>query len=110
MPPREGSLNVERLLHWPGAASLLRGAMVAIFALALGAVLIHFGQIGRQAALSSSSQPESAPMAPPAIARNLVEETLHENDTVLVQRTDLVTIQLRCPDSLSFGRLLARLR
>jgi hypothetical protein len=67
--PKGASLNVERSLRWPGAAPLLRGAMVAIFALALGAVLIHFGQMGRQAALSSSSQPESAPMAPPAIAR-----------------------------------------
>src|SRR5262249_23681693 len=67
--PKGASLNVERLLHWQGAAPLLRGAMVAIFTLALGAVLIHFGQIGRQAALSSSSQPESAPVAPPAIAR-----------------------------------------
>jgi hypothetical protein len=67
--PKGASLNVERLLPWVGAAPLLRGAMVAIFALALGAVLIHFGQIGRQAALSPSSQPESAPMAPPAIAR-----------------------------------------
>jgi hypothetical protein len=63
--PKGALLIVERLLRWPGAAPLLRGAMVAIFALALGAVLIHFGQIGRQAALSSSS----APMAPPAIAR-----------------------------------------
>jgi hypothetical protein len=67
--PKGASLNVERLLHWPGAAPLLRGAMVAIFALALGAILSQFGQLGRQAALSSPSQPESAPMAPPAIAR-----------------------------------------
>ena len=67
--PKGASLNVERLLHWPGAAPLLRGAMVAIFAFALGMILVHFGQIGRQAALSSSSQPESAPMAPPAIAQ-----------------------------------------
>ena len=67
--PKGSSLNVKRLSHWSGAAPLLRGTMVAIFALALGAVLIHFGQIGRQAALSSSSQPESAPMAPPATAR-----------------------------------------
>ena len=67
--PKDSSLNVKRLLHWSGAAPLLRGTMVAIFALALGAVLIHFGQIGRQAALSSSSQPESAPMAPAATAR-----------------------------------------
>ena len=67
--PKGASLNVERLLHWPTAAPLLRGAMVAIFALAVGVLLSHFGQIGRQAALSSSSQPEAAPMAPAATAR-----------------------------------------
>ena len=47
---KDTSLNVKRLLHWPGAAPLLRGAMVAIFALALGAILSQFGQLGRQAA------------------------------------------------------------
>ena len=67
--PKGASLIVERLLRWTGAAPLLRGAMVAIFALALGVVLSQFGQLGREAALSSSSQPESAPKAPPAIAR-----------------------------------------
>ena len=67
--PKGASLIVERLLHWPSVAPLLRGAMVAIFALALGVVLSHFGQIGRLAAPPSPSQPESAPMAPPAIAR-----------------------------------------
>jgi hypothetical protein len=66
--PNGASLNGERLLHWSGAAPLLRGVMVAIFALALGAALSHFEQLGRQTALSSSSQPESTPMAPPAIA------------------------------------------
>jgi hypothetical protein len=67
--PKGPSLIVGRLLRWPGAAPLLRGAMVVIFALVLGVVLSHFGQLGRQAALSSSSQPESAPMRLPAIAR-----------------------------------------
>ena len=67
--PNGASLIVERLLHWPSVAPLLRGAIVAIFALALGVVLSHFGQIGRLAAPPSPSQPESAPMAPPAIAR-----------------------------------------
>src|SRR5262249_60818918 len=43
--PKGASLIVERLLHWPSAAPLLRGAMVAIFALALGVLLSHFGQI-----------------------------------------------------------------
>src|SRR5437667_363414 len=58
--PNGASLIVERLLHWPSVAPLLRGAMVAIFALALGVVLSHFGQIGRLAAPPSPSQPESA--------------------------------------------------
>ena len=43
--------------------------MVAIFALAVGVVLSHFGQIGRQAALPSPSPPEAAPVAPAPIAR-----------------------------------------
>jgi hypothetical protein len=63
------SVVVERLFHWPGAALLLRGAMVAIFALAVGVILSHFGQIGRQAALPSPSPPEAAPVAPAPIAR-----------------------------------------
>jgi hypothetical protein len=67
--PKNASLIVERLLHWPNTAPLLRGVMVAIFALGLGAVLIHFGHIGRQAAPPSPSQREAAPMAPAAIAR-----------------------------------------
>ena len=62
------SPNVQWSLHWPGAAPLLR-AMVAIFAVALGAVLSQFGSLGRHAPLSSPSQPESAPMIRPTIAR-----------------------------------------
>jgi hypothetical protein len=57
---KDTSLNVKRLLQWPGAAPLLRGALVAIFALALCAVFSQFGLLGRQA-LSLSSLPESAP-------------------------------------------------
>jgi hypothetical protein len=63
------SLNVERSLHWRVAAPLLRGAMVLIFAVALCAVFSQFGPLRYQAALSSPSQPESSPMAPPAIAQ-----------------------------------------
>jgi hypothetical protein len=63
------SLNVKRLLHWPGAAPLLRGALVAIFALALCAVFSQFSLLGRQAPLSLSSQPESAPTIRAATAR-----------------------------------------
>ena len=66
---KDTSLNVKRLLHWPGAAPLLRGAMVAIIALALCAVFSQFGSLGRQAPLSLSSQPESAPTIRAATAR-----------------------------------------
>jgi hypothetical protein len=79
---RGASLKLERLLHWRHAAPLLRGAMVVIFAVALCAVLSQFGQLRQQAAapqpagqlrqqaaLSSLSQPESAPMGPPSIAQ-----------------------------------------
>ena len=64
---KDTSLNVERLLHWPGAAPLLRGAVVAIFALALCVVFSQFSLLGRQ---PQASQPESAPTIQPAIAPN----------------------------------------
>jgi hypothetical protein len=66
---KDTSLNVKRLLHWPGAAPLLRGALVAIFALTLCAVFSQFSLLGRQAPLSLSSQPESAPTIRAATAR-----------------------------------------
>jgi hypothetical protein len=66
---KDASLNVKRLLHWPGAAPLLRGALVAIFALALCAAFSQFSLLGRQAPLSLSSQPESAPTIRAATAR-----------------------------------------
>ena len=66
---KDTSLNVKRLLRWPGAAPLLRGALVAIFALALCAVFGQFALLGRQAPLSLSSQPESAPTIRAATAR-----------------------------------------
>jgi hypothetical protein len=65
---KDTSLNVKRLLHGPGAAPLLRGALVAIFALVLCAVFSQFGLLGRQAPLSLS-QPESAPTIRAATAR-----------------------------------------
>jgi hypothetical protein len=43
------SLSVDRSTHWPGVASLLRGALVAIFAGALCVVISQFGQLGNQA-------------------------------------------------------------
>src|SRR5262249_47399194 len=66
---KDTSLKVEQLLHWPGAAPLLRGAMVAIFAVALCVVFSQFSLLGRQAPQSLSSQPESAPMIRAATAR-----------------------------------------
>jgi len=66
---KDTSLNVKRLLHWPGAAPLLRGALVAIFALVLCAVFSQFSLLGRQSPLSLSSQPESAPTIRAATAR-----------------------------------------
>jgi hypothetical protein len=62
------SLNVGRSLHWPGAAPLLRGAMVAIFAAALCVVLSQFGLLGTQAAqkaaptVQKNASPEPKPV------------------------------------------------
>jgi hypothetical protein len=64
---KDTSLNAKRLLHWLGATPLLRGAMVAIFAVALCAVFSQFSLLGRQA---QSSQRESAATIRPAIASN----------------------------------------
>src|SRR5215471_20500941 len=66
-PAKGTSLNVERSLHLPGAAPLLRGAMVAIFAVALCVVFSQFSLLGRQ---PQASQPESAPTIRPAIVPN----------------------------------------
>ena len=74
---KDTSLNVERLLHWPGAAPLLRGALVAIFALALCAVVSQFGSLARQAPVSLPSQPESAPTTSTATARTHAAPTAH---------------------------------
>ena len=64
---KDTSLNVERLLHWPGAAPLLRGAVVAIFAVALCVVFGQFSLLGSQ---PQPSQPESAATIRPATASN----------------------------------------
>jgi hypothetical protein len=74
---KDTSLNVERLLHWPGAAPLLRGALVAIFALVLCAVVSQFDLLARQAPLSSPSQPESGPTTSAATARTHAAPTAH---------------------------------
>ena len=64
---KDTSLKVERLLHWRGAAPLLRGAMVAIFAVALCVVFGQFSLLGSQ---PQPSQPESAATIRPATASN----------------------------------------
>jgi len=63
------SLKVERSLYWLGAAPLLRGAVVAILAVAVCAALSQFGLLGGHVLPSSPSQSESAPMFRPSIAR-----------------------------------------
>jgi hypothetical protein len=65
---KDTSPKVQWSLHWPGGAPLIRGAMVAIFGVALCAILLQFGSLGRHASLSSPSKAESAPMIRPAIA------------------------------------------
>jgi hypothetical protein len=62
------SLNAERSLHWPGAAPLLRGAIVVIFAVALCAVLSQSGLLGTQApqnaapTVQKNASPEPKPV------------------------------------------------
>jgi hypothetical protein len=62
------SLNAERSLHWPGAAPLLRGAIVVIFAVALFAVLSQSGLLGTQApqnaapTVQKNASPEPKPV------------------------------------------------
>src|SRR5262249_55159512 len=63
------SLNAERSLHWPGAAPLLRGALVvAIFAVALCMVLSQSGLLGTQA-------PQKAAQAAATVQKNASLET-----------------------------------
>ena len=59
----------KRSMRWSDVAVPLRGATVAVIAVALCVVLSQFGSLGRQAALSLPSQPKSEPMVQPAIAR-----------------------------------------
>ena len=63
------SPNLKRSLRWADVAMPLRGATVAIIAVALCVVLSQLGSLGRQAALSLPSQPKSEPMVQPAAAR-----------------------------------------
>ena len=61
------SLNLKRSLRWSDVAVPLRGATVAIIAVALCVVLSQFGSLGRP--LSLPSQPKSELMVQPATAR-----------------------------------------
>jgi hypothetical protein len=63
------SLNPKRSLRWSDVAVPLRGATIAIIAVALCVVLSQYISLGRQAALSLPFQPKSEPMVQPAIAR-----------------------------------------
>jgi len=81
---KDTSLNVKRLLHWPGAAPLLRGALVAIFALVLCAVVSQFGLHARQAPPSLPSQSESAPPTSAATARTHAAPTAHSRHSRFV--------------------------
>jgi hypothetical protein len=63
------SLNLKRALRWSDVAVPLRGATVAIIAVALCVVLSQFGLLGHQVAPSLASQPKSEPLVQPAIAR-----------------------------------------
>jgi hypothetical protein len=62
-------LNLKRSLRWSDIALPVRGAMVALIAVAVCVGLSQFGSLGHQAALSSPSQPKSEPMVQPATAR-----------------------------------------
>jgi|ERR1700730_1808542 len=68
-PAKGTSLNVERSLHLPGAAPLLRGAMVAIFAVALCVVLSQLGRFGDQAPQPAAStvQKNASPEPKPVV-------------------------------------------
>jgi hypothetical protein len=59
------SLTVDRPSHWPGAAPLLRGALVASFAVALCVVIGQFGLLGNQAPQkTASAEPKPVVQAP----------------------------------------------
>jgi hypothetical protein len=77
------SLNVERSLHWPGAAPLLRGALVAIFAVALCAALSQSGLLGTQ--------------APQEAARPRSRKTRVRNRSQLSKRLNRLSSRQRLP-------------
>jgi hypothetical protein len=78
------SLNLKRSWRWTDVAVPLRGATVAIIAVALCVVVSQFGSLGRQAALSLPSQPKSEPTVQPATARVNDEPFAHFRQRRLV--------------------------
>jgi len=76
------SLNVERSLRWSGAAPLLRGALVAIFAVALCAALSQSGLLGTQAPQKAAPtvQKNASPEPKPVV--QAPEQALHPATTL----------------------------
>jgi hypothetical protein len=79
------SLNVERSLRWSGAAPLLRGALVAIFAVALCAALSQSGLLGTQAPQHAAAtvQRNASPEPKPIV--QAPEQALQSPATALSQ-------------------------
>jgi hypothetical protein len=70
------SLNVERSLHWPGTAPLLRTAMVAIFAVALCVILSQFSLLGPQTTQTAASTVQKNAKPEPELIVQAPEQTL----------------------------------
>jgi hypothetical protein len=66
---KDPPLNLKGSLRWSDVAVPLRGAAVAVIAVALCVVLSQFGSLGHQAAPSSQSEPKSEAMVQPATER-----------------------------------------
>ena len=84
-PAKSTSRKVERSLHLPGAAPLLRGAMVAIFAVALCVGLSRFGLLGKQAPQLAASTVEKNATAEPKPVVQTPEQALQSPATALPQ-------------------------
>jgi len=84
-PAKSTSRKVERSLHLPGAAPLLRGAMVAIFAVALCVGLSRFGLLGKQAPQLAASTVEKNATAEPKPVVQTPGQALQSPATTLPQ-------------------------
>src|SRR5215471_6811081 len=84
-PAKGMPLNVERSSHLPGAAPLLRGAMVAIFAVALCVGLSQFGLLGKQAPQLAASTVEKNATAEPKPVVQTPGQALQSPATTLPQ-------------------------